>query len=167
LGGVLAVAIEGMCRRGERDPAVAMIRVAKTSLGPMHARFAKAAADAQQYDTAFAALDAFESEESSGWTDLDNRTKGLTEIIKSGAAHHNWTVVQTAVGQLRMIERLVRAGRSLKGPSGVALANAYALAGEYDSALDVADDAIEAHGAAHLAIALALTSAGHGKPRRW
>jgi Flp pilus assembly protein TadD len=161
LGELLATAIEGMCRRGEREPALMLMRANKqnTGLWHAHARFAKAAADAQHYDLAFAVLDALDSP-GPGWTTFDDRAAALAEIITAAVARRDTSVITKAVGQLRTVERVVRERRELDRFAGVTLANAYALAGEYDAALSVAKDIVDDRWSADSAIATAMAEAG-------
>lgn len=161
LGDVIAVAIEGMCRRGEREPATALLRDQRksTSLWHSQSRFAKAAAGMQHFDLAFEVLDALEPKGVPGWTDFDDRAEGLVEIIGAAVAHQNRNVVQKAVEQLRSIERVVRERNELNRFAGVKIAKGYALAGETAAARRVASDITDEPWRAHLEIGLALSTA--------
>jgi len=163
LGYVMAVAIEGMCRRGEGEPAVSLIREHRKDphLWHSHSRFAKAAAGMQHFDLAFAVLDALDPKEDQGWTDFHNRAKGLVEIIRAAVAHQNRSVVQKAVEQLRSIEPVVRERKELDRFAGVEITKGYALAGETVAARRVASDISDEPWQAHLEIGLALSTAGN------
>jgi hypothetical protein len=163
-GGVLASAIEEMCRRGERANAVAFIRDNRenTRLWHMRARFARAAAESQQYDTAFAVLDAFEPKGSPDWTHYEDATEALSEIIGAAAAHSDSRIVQQAVTLLKTVERAVRERSLLDGFTGAKIAKAYALAGAYDAAHRIAKDMTNERWRAELAIGNALSAAGRG-----
>lgn len=162
LSDVLATAIEGMCRRGELESAALQIRNNRTHTGlwHAHARFAKAAAQAQQYDTAFAVLDALEPESDPGWTSFNNRVAGLIEIITSAVAYRNAGAIQKAVALLRKTESEVRERSELNRFAGTKIAKAYALAGEYEAALVVAQDVTDEPWAADSAIGIALSATG-------
>src|SRR3954454_21799253 len=151
-----ASAIEGMFRRGESEPALTLIRENRGSTDVWHtqARFAKAAAETQQYDTAFAVLDALEPNET-----FDDRAEGLTEIICAAVAHGNTGVVHKALEQLRTVERAARERSELKR-AGVKIAKAYALAGDCEAAHNVATEVTDEPWKADRAIGVALSAAG-------
>lgn len=163
LGEVIAVAIEGMCRRGEQEPAVRLIREHRKSTGLWHtqARFAKAAAEMEHFDLAFAVLDALDPKEDPGWTASDDRAEGLVQIITAAMAHQNTSVAHKAIEQLRSIERVVRDRAELNRFAGVTIAKGYALAGEIAAARRVARDITDEPWRAHLEIGLALITAAN------
>ena len=163
LGEPLADAIEDLCRRGVRDSVVMLITTHRKDIDRWHTqeRLARAAAQARQYETAFAALDAFTQRDNPGGTDFGGRVEGLTEIIDVAATRGDTATLRRAIRDVREAEQTIRKRSGLKGSGGVAVANAYAIAGLYDDADRVARDVTEDPWEATLDIGVAESKARH------